>query len=339
MEPQLPMSPERAGIHALLSHHFAGEVGNSGAIRVEGPTRSGRYSRIYRAAVPGLPTPLVVKCLLDPATGGPDHASARDQYAVLDRVHRAMTMSDSALRVPMPYLLDERGGIVAAEWVDGRPMTELFLSRNLTAAQGADLVRRAAAWIRRFFALRPLPPAPLDMQRMLDDLAAMARTPLGASPSARAAFAELRKHAESARAFQLERSWLHGDFKSDNLLVDDAVVVGIDVHARHENAVLHDVASFVDHWELMLCDPRAWRWRPHRQALVGAFLEAFDPTLLEERRLPFRWVALYGMLGIWEEFTRRRQLTLRHVYLAACFRHLVRRMTRELADAAREPRR
>jgi len=330
------MSPERAGIQALLSRHFAGDAVDSAGVRVDGPTRIGRYSRIYRAQVPGLPTPLAVKCLLDPATGGPDHSSARDQFDVLGRVHRAMAETDRALRVPKPYLLDEDSGIVAVEWVDGRPMTELFLTRNLTLAQGTDLVRRAAAWIRRFFALRPLPPAPLDIGRMLDDISAMAQTPLGGSSSARAAFAELRKHANAVGTFLVERSWLHGDFKSDNLLVDDAALVGIDVHARHENAVLHDVASFVDHWELTLCDPRAWRWRPHREALIGAFLDAFDPALRTDRRLPFQWVALYGMLGIWEEFTRRRQRTLRHVYLAACFRQRVRRMTRELADTARE---
>jgi hypothetical protein len=329
------MSPERAGIHALLSRQFTGAAVDSAAIRVDGPTRIGRYSRIYRAQVPGLPTPLAVKCLLDPATGGPDHSSARDQFDVLDRVHRAMATTDRAFRVPMPYLLDEGGGIVAAEWVDGRPMTDLFLSRDLTLAQGTDLFRRAAAWIRRFFALRPLPPAPLDIGRMLDDISAIARTPVGTYSSARAAFAALRKHAEVVGTYPVERSWLHGDFKSDNLLVDDGALVGIDVHARHENAVLHDVASFVDHWELTLCDPRAWRWRPHRAALIGAFLDAFDPALRTDRRLPFQWVALYGMLGIWEEFTRRRQRTLRHVYLAACFRQQVRRMMRELAEAAR----
>lgn len=331
MPPEQATSPDSAGIHALLCRHFAAV--DPAAIRVEGPTRTGRYSRIYRAQVPGLPTPLVVKCLLDPATGGPDRASARDQYDVLDRVHRAMTMTDRTFRVPMPYLLDERGGIVVAEWVDGQPMTDLFLSSTLTLAQGKELIRRAAAWIRRFFALRPLPPAQLDMARMLEEISAMAQSPLAKYRSARAALVELRKHAEAARAFRVERSWLHGDFKSDNLLVDDAATVGIDVHARYENAVLHDLASFVNHWELTLCDPRAWRWRSHREALVREFLDAFDPTYRQERRLPFRWIALYGMLGIWEEFARRRQPTLRHVYLAACFRHLVRRMTRELAAA------
>jgi len=107
MPPPHPMSPERAGIQALLSRHFAGDAVDSAGVRVDGPTRIGRYSRIYRAQVPGLPTPLAVKCLLDPATGGPDHSSARDQFDVLGRVHRAMAETDRALRVPKPYLLDE----------------------------------------------------------------------------------------------------------------------------------------------------------------------------------------------------------------------------------------
>lgn len=336
MRPDLASSPDRAEIHALLCRRFASAADRPSAILVEGPTRIGRYSRIFRAQVPGLPTPLVVKCLVDPATGGPDRVSARNQFDVLERVHRAMSVPDPFFRVPVPYFLAEGDGVVAAEWVEGKPMTDFFLSRELTLERGRDLFRSAAAWIRRFFALRPLPPAPIDMPSLLEGIEAIEHSPLSRFRSASAALAELRRHAEAAAGFPLERSWLHGDFKADNLLVGDASMVGIDLHARYENLVVHDLASFVNHWELMVCDPRAFRWRRHREELVREFLDAFDRGYLRERRLPYRWIALYGMLGIWEEFTRRRQRTLRHLYLSACFRHVVRRMTRELAEAAGE---
>jgi hypothetical protein len=334
MQSPHPAAPDRQEILVLLRRHFPDASTGPAAIRVEGPTRTARYSRIFRAHVPGLPTPVVVKCLLDPLTGGPDRTWARLQFEVLDRVHRATTIRDQSYRVPVPYLLAESEGIVVAEWVDGRPMTELFLSRHLTVDQGRELVRRAAAWLRHFYSLRPLSPAPLDVDGMLEEVGAMERAQASSHRSVRAAFLELRKHADAAGDCPMERSWLHGDFKSDNLLVDDASTVGIDMYARYENTVAHDLASFVNHWDLTLCDPRAWRWRPHREEIAGEFLDTFDPTYRREHRLPYAWIALFGMLGLWDEFRRRRKSTLRHVYLEACFGHLVRRMTRELAKAA-----
>jgi hypothetical protein len=334
MQPPHQAAPDREDILVLLRRRFPDAVVDPTAIRLEGPISTARYSRIFRAHVAGLSSPLVVKCLLDPLTGGPDRTWARVQFDVLDRVQRATTNPDQAYRVPVPYLLAEPEGIVVAEWVDGRPMTELFLSRHLTVDQGRELVRRAAAWLRHFFSLRPLSPEPLDVHGMLEEIDAMERAQPSSHRSVRAASVELRKHAEAAGDCPMERSWLHGDFKSDNLLVDGASTVGIDMYARYENAVAHDLASFVNHWELTLCDPRAWRWRPHREEIAGEFLDAFDPTYRRERRLPYAWIALFGMLGLWDEFRRRRTRTLRHVYLEACFGHLVRRMTRELAKAA-----
>ena len=98
----------------------------------------------------------------------------------------------------MPYLLAEPEGFVVAEWVDGRPMTELFLSRHLTVDQGRELVRRAAAWLRHFFSLRPLSPEPLDVHGMLEEIDAMERAQPSSHRSVRAASLELRKHAKAA---------------------------------------------------------------------------------------------------------------------------------------------
>ncbi len=175
---------------------------------------------------------------------------------------------------------------------------------------------------------------PLDVAGMLHGIGDMESTKLSRYRFARAAFAALRQHAVAAGSLAVERSWLHGDFKSDNLLVGEATTIGIDMYARHESSVAHDLASFVNHWELTLCDPRAWRRWSHRELFARTFLDEFDPTYRKERRLSYAWIALFGMLGLWDEFTRRRQRTLRHAYLAACFRRIIRRMTRELAEAA-----
>jgi hypothetical protein len=105
---------------------------------------------------------------------------------------------------------------------------------------------------------------------------------------------------------------------------------------QYENTVMHDAAAFVNHWELTVCDPRAWRWRPWRAHLANVFLESFDRTYLTSKRLPFLWTSLHVMLGNWYEFEERRRSSLRHAYLERCFAAIVERMTAALHAAARE---
>jgi hypothetical protein len=46
-----------------------------------------------------------------------------------------------------------------------------------------------------------------------------------------------RRSAAAAASIDLKRSWLHGDFKTDNLIVSGQRIVGIDLQIKHENAV------------------------------------------------------------------------------------------------------
>lgn len=325
---------QREQIKELLSHHGAAiGVHPAGAIAVEGPTRTGRYSRIFRAAVPGLATALAVKCVLDPETGEPDRVSARTQFDALDRVHRAM--ASSSFRVPKPYLLAEPQGVIVIEWIHAKSMTDLLLSWRLSREEARRLMRQAGLWLRSFIEAHRLPPGKLNVEDKLRGIASVEHSVVFRHSSARDAVDALRAYAGPAGSYELERSWVHGDFKTDNLLADGESVVGVDVHVRHENPVVHDVAAFLNHWELTLCHPRAWRWRPWRAELSREFLQSFDASYMQEKRLPYLWTALYVMLGNWEEFINRETRTIQHAYLGRCFSSVVRRMTRELHEAAR----
>ena len=220
-------------VHAALLRHL-GPADPEGIV-VRGPVRSGHYSDIYRARVPGVNTELAVKCLVDPATGEPDCATAQRQFDALNRVHHAMP-DNARFRVPRPYLAVPTDGMVVVEWISGRSMTELFLSTGLTLAQARALMRRAAEWLRCFSDSGMTAAQPLNVADKLDALAWM-ETLLGRYRIAQEAFAALRVHAERAGMLALTRSWLHGDFKTDNLLVD----------TNDTTAWLHTLAAETQH--------------------------------------------------------------------------------------------
>jgi len=307
-------------------------LGSAGSITVRGPVRTGRYSNVFRVAVDGLATELAVKALIDPESGGPDAATALRQYDALRRVHDAMAGNDG-LRVPRPFFVAPAEGVVAVEWIAGASMTETLLSRATSVDDAHALMRRAAAWLGCFARAGRVETVPLDVRNKLDAIASLDAA-LGGFPPARQAFAALRAHASDAGNVALETSWLHGDFKADNLLVDRDNTVGIDLHIRHRNAIVHDAAAFLNHWDLTVCDPRAWRWRKWRKELARSFLHTLDSSYLGDKRVAFAWIALHVMLGNWNEFTRRRRNSAKHLYLQFCFRSIVRRMTRELREAA-----
>jgi len=291
---------ELAALTELLERVLAPVLGHSVRCQLRGPLHVRTNSRIFRAECSGPAPGLAVKLCLD-RTGGPDGRSAAEQFRSLEGVYGAMR--DGPFRVPRPYALDGERGLVVTEWVDGRPMTELLRSARCSVAEASRLAAAAGGWLQRFHATRGLAPGPLDIGHKLGQLEGLENSAIGPRAEVRDALAILRLRAAEAGEPMLPRSWLHGDFKSDNLLCGSDAVVGIDVNARRENAVLYDLAPFINHLQLLGCDPRAWRWARASGEVQRAFLAAyFDgaPT----PRLPLLWMRLFLLLSVWDLMSR-----------------------------------
>ena len=328
-------SVPRVGVSTLKHLLATGLAAGSSAdeIAVEGPVYSGRCSIIFRATVPSLAAPVAVKCCIDPTTGAPDPLAASEQFSALQRVHAAMT-ADPSLRVPRPYLLAESAGVVVAEWISGPPMTDRLLSWHVGPKGARRMMESAGRWIRCFHGAHRLPDRALDVEHKLRGIALLERSSIASHDSVRDAISALRANAVRLEDVMLEQSWLHGDFKTDNLLTCSNGIVGIDVHARHENAVIYDLAAFANHLELTLHHPLALRLLPWRDGLINAFFDAFDRGNRLDCHLPYRWIALYKMIDSWSEFTGRDR-SLRHRYLNACFNSAVIRMNMLLGEVSR----
>lgn len=277
-----------------------------------------------------MPSPALVKICLKPHTGEIDSDAALAQYNALVRAHSAM-QHVSALSVPQPYLVRPEIGLLVTEWVSGRSMALLLSSWHCREATAKEYMARGARWLRTFHASHALAPSHLDVDARLLGVAAIEATVAAPDDAFSRGLSELRHSARAAAAWMVPRSWIHGDFTPDNLIVSGSRTIGIDIHLRHESSIVYDVASFLNHLALTLCQPTGWLLARSHARLRTTFLANYLDGPEEQIALPLAWIQLYMLLQQWDSARARGRQSLRGALLNSCYRtvtwHLVRRIS------------
>jgi hypothetical protein len=107
----------------------------------------------------------------------------------------------------------------------------------------------------------------------------------------------LSKCASNAVVQRMPASWVHGDMKSDNLLVDGDSVIGLDVQLADENTVAYDLAPFLNHLCLLRWSLRGLWQRQKLDLMAKGFLGAYSPDS-EKWKLPLLWLRAYLLMQI-----------------------------------------
>jgi len=116
-------------------------------------------------------------------------------------------------------------------------------------------------------------------------------------PLLRRAAGVLVDRASDAAAQSMPASWLHGDMKTDNLLVDGDDMTGLDVQMDIENTVAYDLAPFLNHLCLLRWSPRGLLQRRKLDRMAQAFLHAYSPEA-GHWKLPLLWLRTYLLIQI-----------------------------------------
>jgi len=239
-----------------------------------------------------------VKICIDDATGSPVPEMAVAEFGALARVHEAM--GAGRFSVPEPMVLREQAAEIAIEWIDGLTLRQELARRPFSVANAERLCSLAGQWLNAFHGARVLPPGALDLDDKLAQVHAMAEARPVPDRLFRSAVEFLCEAAALAGRPRLPRSWIHGDFKPDNLMVSGDRVVGVDVHASFENVVVYDLASFLNQLSLFLCSPRfvllRISWDRLRTVLCREYGLDADPAV----RLALQWVMLFQLLDMWQ---------------------------------------
>lgn len=314
-------------IEALVRERLVGESGHE--LFVRGPVYSLENSDIYYAECARFEYPLAIKRCRDVRTGAPDPATAKTQFRALEAVGTKMAFPDYG--VPRTVELIEEDGILVTEWVAGDNLTRVLYRQRTSGRTVLELVRRAGTWLHLFHASNTLQPGRLDVEEKIATIHELQKQRGQGNPTMAEAVSLLEESADRAGGATLPRSWVHGDYKTDNLLIVGRRMVGLDVHVIHESVVHYDVAAFLNRLHLTLQHPKAWRLLRHRSALERGFIEESLQADAPRSGLPLAWIRLYMMLCSWMSRQRRETNWVRHSYLELAFRRLTRRSIRNLA--------
>src|SRR4051812_3010356 len=113
-----------APIHAFLRAYPADANEGDPSFNVKGMVFKRDNSEIFYAECKSFPTPVAIKVCLQPHTDQLDPSAAKEQFDALKKVSDAMA-GNGRYRVPKPYLVQERTGVLVMEWVAAPPMTDM----------------------------------------------------------------------------------------------------------------------------------------------------------------------------------------------------------------------
>lgn len=311
--------------------------------RVSGPIYTGPFSEVFRF---DLSLPMALKVCHHPETGAPDPAFARRQFEELSRIHRALG-DDPRYRVPRPILLIESSAVLGMEWVAGEKLSQRLRLR-LPPHRIAASLRQAGGWLRRFHDRGPRSLGPLaaaDRLAVLRQTFASRAPRLVAAPWVGRGLAALERALPRVDGAAVERSWIHGDFQIDNVVLDGPAVIALDVAFSREDAAAVDAACLLNSLDRFLLLPKGWHLLPLRRRLTAAFLSGYsgsrtrvgpgkgtglaiglDPAALA-------WLRMHELLRFLALFHAAGRSPLHDRYFAASVRRLLRLLAGELEQA------
>lgn len=276
---------------------------------------------------------VAIKCCYQPGTNLPDEETAARQYSALGVFHKSFQSAGRCFRVVEPIFFDRSLAAYGMSWVAGKSLTE-SVRHCYSPRRVVGYFELAGKWLGNFHALGPIRRAPPDLSAQIRHMEVMEREPLD-----HRCFHEgllfLRSSSFALVSGVSSTSWLHGDCKTDNVMLsEEGMVFGIDIALAHENSVEMDLAMFLNDLDLRLQTPGFIHLAPMNADFRSAFLKGYgslgpsiDLAFLQKRRL---WSAL----TLWHASVVHMQpKRLKKFYLNWVFSKLVRRLVKDLSGS------
>jgi hypothetical protein len=315
----------------LVARMYDGNREAGKGLDLYGPIYTGHNSRIYRVSSLDLPFDGALKFCLKSRTADPDKEGAQQQFSTLKKVSDAMT-ADTRYAAPYPIRFFPDDAAYLVEWVSGQNASAGLFKVDALKPDLENIMTESARWLYCFHQGNQTGAGKLDVHRKLTALEQIARHRDSGNRLFARVFDRLVSYAGAASLPELRRSWLHGDFKSDNVIMNAERIVGIDIQAKTENFVVYDIASFINHIDLNTKYLKHRTLRKNKFDLYEKFLTAYYFSRPSGNvMLSVFWARAYMLLMGWCRARQARQGALRTAFLQRQFSSSIDNALRELA--------
>jgi len=260
--------------------------------RYLGITNSQANSDIHKVMVGD--QALCIKHCYKPGTKTPNPVVAQHQFTALRQICHAAKAAGIPPLTPAPFVLSLDHASYSMEWAEGQSMTEALCDKALTHEAALRIGKDAGVWLCHFHALAPAANGTDDFLQRMPYVYKWATARPNDELMHRCAYI-LRDSGDEAAATEVPVSWLHGDMKSDNLLIGRGTPLGFDMAIEDNGIVAWDVAAFLNHLALLSHDPRYLLNRKKFIAAADAFLNGYCPEN-RDWSLPLLWIQLYLLI-------------------------------------------
>ncbi|MBK20158.1 MAG: hypothetical protein CMM52_15100 [Rhodospirillaceae bacterium] len=320
---------------ALIAEQLKSGLQLQGDLSISGPVYHSTNSIVYRGDGECFPFSVAIKRCLDlPQIGLDASEDCALQFNALNSVYQALP-PNTKYAVPRPVGLLEEHALLVAEWIDGNSLTKMLRQPTVGTNTVLQGVEKAGEWLKAFHDAHRVPETTLDTVWALGLLgAALEETPdeFLHRHDVKSPVAFLHETVSGVKKISTPHSWVHGDYKSDNLMIVGERIYGLDAGANFENTVLLDVGYFLNHLALGIFDPRSWHLFLMHEHLAAVFIRGYGGLSIDVRR-SLLWFRLLAALRLWAE-RQDTNSSIHSLYENFIFSRLVAKLKNDLSVAS-----
>lgn len=220
---------------------------------------------------------------------------AKREYETLGRVYLRYPI-DPHYGVPKPLYFSESEGTFAMEFASGWSLEER-LKRGCNWAASSSM-ERAGRWLRLLHECSSVGEGLIDLDEKFRVVQKQWGDGKPANKHIQPALDLLSETRFSMKTKEIAKVMLHGDFKPENLVMDENHTVGVDIGWRCANAVEYDLAPFLNHLLFLRLGLRRKYINQQIEEMEEHFLTGYFQSHQTDLCL-LNWIRLYFLLSYW----------------------------------------
>ena len=286
-------------------------------------------SHIFVCAIDELDRNLIVKIIKESHSSDNIESRAKLEFEALNKLY-SINIGDDFHLCPKVYPIMIDRGAVVMEYIEGPSLTEYLLDIKVPVRQKILILEKAGKWITTVHDHFSSSEGVIPHEKIMNNI----RIVIGHKKpdhKREKAFRILDDCQKSLDNISIDITRLHGDFKTDNLIVSGNNLVGIDTRLAHTGISIRDIAYFNNQLDLLFYQPKGLclRWFL-RSRCHTAFLKGVRDIWPPEQYFALLWMRLAAILMVWANLNSTLRNSPRRHYLGFVYRHLTNQLSRLL---------